>query len=413
MEETKRCPYCGEEILAVAKKCKYCGEWLDKEEPKVENKMVPCPVCGESIEEGTQVCPYCHERIAEEKNQTPSSHLSPIADGGNNGYEHDNTDLAEEEGEHEGLFQYYYIDVFFKHYTDFNGSLPLKRFWIAYLFNILCMLPFACLDFAIFASPLLFTSIYSLALLVPSIAFIVRRLHDTGKSGWFYLIGLIPFVGPVILLVLLCKSGEGQTERAHAITKDYILFAVIGIASLLFGGIGVATFSSKMKELNRLFNGANPYAALMNESSNPVDTLQAYDEGFSSDYEEDAEGTDEFDKDAIRMIENFYYEYWDEDMNDNVIEAYCTKKLQKKLRDNYPYYYDGPGATYDLSLFRSGAQDGLGESKLVSVESEGNGMFRIYLLDMGHECELKMKVVQGNGDPLIDDVERVSVVEHW
>jgi uncharacterized protein (DUF983 family) len=31
MEETRKCPYCGEEILAVAKKCKYCGEWLDKD----------------------------------------------------------------------------------------------------------------------------------------------------------------------------------------------------------------------------------------------------------------------------------------------------------------------------------------------------------------------------------------------
>ncbi len=62
MRETKRCPYCGEEILAVAKKCKHCGEWLEekKEEPK---KQVPCEVCGEMIDEDTLECPYCHEEV--------------------------------------------------------------------------------------------------------------------------------------------------------------------------------------------------------------------------------------------------------------------------------------------------------------------------------------------------------------
>lgn len=413
MEETKRCPYCGEEILAVAKKCKYCGEWLDKEEPKEEKKMVACPVCGESVEDGTQVCPYCHERIAEEKSQTPPYHLSPIANGGNNGYERDNTDLTEEAGEHEGLFQYYYIDVFFKHYADFNGSLPLKRFWIAYLFNILCMLPFSCLDLAFFAYPLVFTPIYGLALLIPSIAFVVRRLHDTGKSGWFYLIGLIPFVGPFILLVLLCKSGKGQTGRVRAITKDYVLFVIIGIVSLLFGLIGIATFDSKIKELNSLLNETNTYAALINENSNPADNLEAYDDGFSSEFEGDTEGTDEFDKDAIFMIKEFYRNYWDGDFDDAAIEAYCTKKLQKKLRDAYPYEYDGAEPPYDTTLFRSGAQDGLGESKLVSVESKGNGEYGVNLLDMGHECEMGIKVVEEDGRPMMDDVECVSVVEHW
>jgi predicted RNA-binding Zn-ribbon protein involved in translation (DUF1610 family) len=55
-EVTKRCPYCGEEILAVAKKCRYCGEWLNKE-------TIKCPVCGEEIDKESTVCPYCKEPI--------------------------------------------------------------------------------------------------------------------------------------------------------------------------------------------------------------------------------------------------------------------------------------------------------------------------------------------------------------
>lgn len=54
-QEIKRCPNCGEEILAIAKKCKHCGEWLDKKEQK------PCPICGEQIDVETIVCPHCNE----------------------------------------------------------------------------------------------------------------------------------------------------------------------------------------------------------------------------------------------------------------------------------------------------------------------------------------------------------------
>lgn len=59
MEETKRCPYCGEEILAIAKKCKHCGEWLETKEPVKEKKA--CPVCGEAVDADIEVCPYCKE----------------------------------------------------------------------------------------------------------------------------------------------------------------------------------------------------------------------------------------------------------------------------------------------------------------------------------------------------------------
>ena len=60
-KKTKRCPYCGEEILAVAKKCKHCGEWLEPKEITKEKKA--CPICGEMVEEDSETCPYCHEPI--------------------------------------------------------------------------------------------------------------------------------------------------------------------------------------------------------------------------------------------------------------------------------------------------------------------------------------------------------------
>lgn len=59
MEETKRCPYCGEVILAVAKKCKHCGEWLKGKEPEKEKNS--CPICGELIDADADICAYCKE----------------------------------------------------------------------------------------------------------------------------------------------------------------------------------------------------------------------------------------------------------------------------------------------------------------------------------------------------------------
>ena len=53
----------------------------------------------------------------------------------------------------------------------------------------------------------------SLALIIPGIAVSVRRLHDTGRSGWFLLLGLIPVVGPILLLVWMCSRGTAGPNR--------------------------------------------------------------------------------------------------------------------------------------------------------------------------------------------------------
>jgi len=68
-EQTKKCPYCGKEILAVAKKCKYCGEWLDGSHQ--QKKQIQCPVCGETIDADVDTCPYCKEKI-----KTDDSHAT-------------------------------------------------------------------------------------------------------------------------------------------------------------------------------------------------------------------------------------------------------------------------------------------------------------------------------------------------
>ena len=47
-----------------------------------------------------------------------------------------------------------------------------------------------------------------LAHFIPGLAVVVRRLHDVGKSGWFYLIALIPLIGIIWLLVLMCTDGD-------------------------------------------------------------------------------------------------------------------------------------------------------------------------------------------------------------
>ena len=69
-----------------------------------------------------------------------------------------------------------------------------------------------CLLHLLDRPPFHFYFIYALALLIPSLAIAVRRLHDTGKSGWMILLGLIPFIGFIILIVFYVQPSDGPNE---------------------------------------------------------------------------------------------------------------------------------------------------------------------------------------------------------
>jgi uncharacterized membrane protein YhaH (DUF805 family) len=99
----------------------------------------------------------------------------------------------------------WYVEVL-KKYAAFDGRARRTEFWMFALINTIIIVVLELLMFKVGALAALL-GLYSLAVLVPSIAVGVRRLHDTNRSGWWILIGLVPFVGAIILIVLMCLEG--------------------------------------------------------------------------------------------------------------------------------------------------------------------------------------------------------------
>ena len=111
----------------------------------------------------------------------------------------------------------WYLKVL-KQYADFSGRARRKEFWMFSLFNMIfsyaLVFIFAAIGAATGVIELSFLSyIYSLAVFIPGLAVTVRRLHDTGKSGLYILIALIPLAGVIWLLVLLCMEGETKPNK--------------------------------------------------------------------------------------------------------------------------------------------------------------------------------------------------------
>lgn len=104
----------------------------------------------------------------------------------------------------------YYLDAF-RRYADFYGRSNRAEYWMFVLFNILFGFLAVVLDFALFRQPVgIIYLLYVLVTLIPSLAVAVRRLHDSGRSGWMLLIALIPFVGGIWLLVLMLADSEAE-----------------------------------------------------------------------------------------------------------------------------------------------------------------------------------------------------------
>lgn len=98
------------------------------------------------------------------------------------------------------------IKTCFTKYADFSGRATRSEYWWFILFIFLGGFVLSFVSFIVYA-------IFVLATIIPSISAATRRLHDTGRSGWWQLIVLVPLVGWIIAIVFLAQ--EGKSDAAY------------------------------------------------------------------------------------------------------------------------------------------------------------------------------------------------------
>ncbi len=114
-----------------------------------------------------------------------------------------------------------------KRYADFSGRSRRKEYWMFFLLQIIIIVALAIIGGVLGGfTPdpagsmstggtlmIALFGLYALAIFIPSLAVQVRRFHDQDKSGWFVLLGFIPYVGGIIVLVFMCLDGTKGKNR--------------------------------------------------------------------------------------------------------------------------------------------------------------------------------------------------------
>ena len=97
-------------------------------------------------------------------------------------------------------------------YAVFSGRAQRQEYWMFVLFNVIIVLFLGIIDGMVDSDPegsrSTLTTLYVLSILIPSLAVGVRRLHDTGRSGWWMLIGVIPIIGAIVLLIFIIQDSQ-------------------------------------------------------------------------------------------------------------------------------------------------------------------------------------------------------------
>ena len=108
-------------------------------------------------------------------------------------------------------FLHWFIDPVKTQYADFEGRASREEFWMYVLVYIVLYIALGFIGMIIGVPQLMM--LFSLAVLVPNIAITTRRLHDINKSGWWQLLVFVPFLGSIILIILLASKEKNEGNQ--------------------------------------------------------------------------------------------------------------------------------------------------------------------------------------------------------
>jgi len=115
------------------------------------------------------------------------------------------------------------VQSFWANYANFKGRARRSEYWFIALFLFLTNLAAAVIDLVLMNGDVdrfianggggIVGLLWILATILPALSVLVRRLHDTGKSGWWVLIGLIPFVGSIVLFIFSVLDSHPEENK--------------------------------------------------------------------------------------------------------------------------------------------------------------------------------------------------------
>ncbi len=335
--EKKKCPFCGEEIAATAKKCRFCGEWLEEVDIK---STTSSPAVSAAPQPAVVPPPVTPAQPAVPPTQpVPPAPAEPTPDV---------EPIIASTGDFPSFFKAYFVNPYIRRYADFKGYTSRKSFWLTYLATAILGAGFCGLVMLLCSMGMggilagsIVGGVIQLALVIPGLALCVRRLRDAGINPWQILLGLIPIVGPIIILIYLCKRSayEDTEEPGKWQLPDWIVTAVC--AALVVLGIVFC-----VKALHHTFGGDSAY------------NFESYDDG------------------SFEVVDEEEYAYPVEEAEAVVEEDYTDSTGAPSLTDiapARPNYF-----TFQLVPLRMGSDKKMvqlfNETGSTNVPIEGKGM---------------------------------------